>query len=252
MESFWGCAQAEEHLSNEEKEHCAHVDDEMLCWSALLQVSQQQERQMGAPLDQNDDSSCSSFLLDFAKHSTTGSTDRYPLWNQVRCLTSYLIRHEYYAAWKHIDTITASAPSNSLPILFKCCIEPNLQFWRHRTIQQYNTSFAKEESVTSVPRLLGIPVDEWNIQRAGEFGLPTEQKENGMVALVFKKVPLEDQSLMVSSAGTLRRRDHQFTFGKLHDATEKLRIASIHVEQILKGWIEYHEFGMLQLMETVL
>lgn len=229
MESYWG--QTLEGLSDaDERQKHERMDDEMLCWSALLQASQQQEHQT---INQTDNASCNSMLLDFVKLSTTRKISHHPMWCQVLTLLAHLIRHEYYAAWKKIDNITAGAASEPMSILFKCCIEPNLPLWRYRTIQQYNKSFAKEEHVTSVPRLLSIHPDEWNIDRAGDFELPVQPREDGEIALVFKKVPLEDDAPRSHKARS-KMRDHRFAFGELYDVHETMCIASEHVDHALK------------------
>ena len=150
-------------------------------------------------------------------------------------LSSHLVRQEYYAAWKKMDSITASVVgSQPMSILFKCCIEPNLSLWRYRTIQQYNKSFAKEEQVASVPRLLSIHPDEWNLDRARDFGLPVEQSSDGEIALVFKKVPLEGDGPPTKETRS-RVRDHRFAFGGFFDPNEKMNISSVHIDQMLKG-----------------
>lgn len=234
MESFWGQGKGLEGLSDaEEKKQHERMDDEMLCWSALLHVSQQQERQIGAPMDQGDDSGCNSILLEFVKLSMTRKISHHPMWRQVLRLSSHLVCHEYYAAWKKIDNISASATSQYMSILFKCCIEPNLSLWRYRTIQHYNKSFAKEEKVGSVPRLLYIHPNEWNLDRAELFGLPVEQQDGGEIALVFKSVPLEND-VPLTKAGSMVR-DHRFAFGDFYDLNETMNISSAHINQMLTG-----------------
>ncbi|CAJ1961935.1 unnamed protein product [Cylindrotheca closterium] len=234
MESYWGQGQGLEGLSDADEKLHERMDDEMLCWSALLHVSQQQERQVGKRIGQADDLSCNSILLDFSKLSTTRKIAHHSLWSQVLILSSHLVRYEYYAAWKKMDNITAGLASQPMSILFKCCIEPNLSLWRYRTIQHYNKSFAKEEQITSVPRLLSIDPTEWNLDHARDFGLPVEQKDDGEIALVFKKAPLKDDAPRTNNAGS-RVRDHRFTFGKCFDLNEKMSISSVHIDQMLKG-----------------
>lgn len=234
-ESYWGQqGRVPEGLSHSEENLHLRMDDEMLCWSTLLQISQQQERQLGAPMHQND-SGRSSILLDFSRFSATRKSSDHPLWCQSLSLSSHLGRHEYYAAWKKIARITESFESITVAILFKCCIEPNLSLWRYRTLQQYNKSFAKEEEVTSVPRLLSIHADEWNMQRAAEFGLPAEEQENGEIALIFKRAPLDDDGPKAPKSGSRRARDHRFTFGQFHDPKEKMSISGVHSMIVLRN-----------------
>ncbi|KAL3943882.1 MAG: hypothetical protein SGBAC_002040 [Bacillariaceae sp.] len=134
MESYWGEGERLEGLSDAEEKQHERMDDEMLCWSALLQVSKQQEHQAGSPMGQTDDSGCNN---------------------------------------------------------------------------------------------------GWNLDRARDVGLPVEQKDDGEIALVCKKLPLEDD-FPLTKAGS-RVRDHWFAFGECYDGNEHMRISSAHIDRMLKA-----------------
>ena len=68
---------------------------------------------------------------------------------------------------------------------------------------------------------------------AANFGLPVQPKEDGQIALVFKKVPLEDDPPRTDKAGS-RIRDHRFAFGESFDVNETMRIESARIDQMLK------------------
>jgi hypothetical protein len=211
--AYWGTRQENEQVTG----GVIQLDDEMLCWSVLLQLSQLQQESVVPCYN--------SILLEYAKYVRTDSSE-YPLWHKALSLASHLVRQEYYGAWKNLG----------LPVLFKCCIEPALFRWRYRMVQQYNKSFAKQERVSDLPRLLGIQQVDWSLEYAQEFALPVERNETE-IAVVVKQVLMDDVPPTTQSKTS--RRDHVWVLGEHYTVEEPMGISSTCIEQLLqKGRIE--------------
>jgi hypothetical protein len=187
------------------------LDDEMLCWSALIQIT-----------SPTPTCSYNSILLEYSKYMRSGiSPSAYPLWHNALRIICHLARQEYCFAWKKaIDSI-----------LFRICLEPVLFKWRYTTGQHYNQSFAKHEAVTNIPQLLNIHGDDWSIDYAQRFGLPTEQSD-GNIAIIFKKEPMKNIPLNITEIE--RVQDHHWVFGKLYDGQEACGIEPQLIEMLLQ------------------
>eukprot|EP00980_Cylindrotheca_fusiformis_P027222 scaffold19424_cov142-Cylindrotheca_fusiformis.AAC.6 len=208
FDAYWATRQENENGNDD----FVQLDDEILCWSALFQLCRQQY--------ESPECCCNLILLEFAKFSRKDSS-KYPLWRKAMSLASQFTRQEYYTAWKNED----------FPILFKCCIEPSMFLWRYRTIQQYNKSFAKQEKVSDLPRLLNIHKMDWSLEYAQAFGLPAEQTETE-VTVVLKQVALEDSPPLMKSKQS--RRDHKWVFGNQYTDDEFPGLSIACVEQLLQ------------------
>lgn len=209
FESYWTCRQYLKEDSMDKK-----YDDEVLCLSALFQVS----RVVGSS------SSYSNILLEYSKlvdlDQNLPISTTYPLWHKALRIVSHLSRQEYMAVWKM-----------RMPILAKCCLEPALFHWRCQTLQQYNKSFAKQEAVSDIQDLFLIHPQDWSLEYAREFGLPVEQREDQIV-MILKQSPMDPQSKHHT------RRDHHWVFQEFHDSSP-MGLADAKIESLLqKGYVK--------------
>jgi hypothetical protein len=208
FEQYWGTREGE--ASEKKKEDEANffgMDDEMLCWSALSRIAKAEPLQ--------------TILLDYTKHARRESSNphsSYPMFHKALTIASHVLRQEYYVVWKmkmYID----------LPILAKCCLAPSLSMWRYQMVQQYNVSFAKQEVVGDLDRLLGISTTNWSPEYAQDFGLPVEQcDDDDLVLVIFKQAALPDDPTKELQLLLKQRhpRDDAWVFGSRYDPDQPL------------------------------
>ena len=204
LEKYW-IAKENERTTETTTTTVVEEEDEILSFSALLRMSQQ-------PLPNR---FYQSILLDYSKHVVVDkekplSSNNYPLFHLALQLASHLVREEYYVVWKQPPHTKCH-----FSILQKCCLAPSLPLWRYRTVQHFNSSFAKHEAVADMPRLLkqSPPLDHHQLNNFDSFGLPVETREDGnnetTTVLILKSVAMKDDDPLY----TTPRRDDAWVFG---------------------------------------
>ncbi len=189
-------------------------DDEMMFYAAVSRLTQEK--------------AIESILLDYQKHrsstTTTTSLDDYPLFQQALQVAASLLREEYLFVFR--------AP---LTILGKCCLAPGLALWRYRQCQQYNTSFAKEESAIDLDQLLNVSPEEWSPEYVEDWlGLPCQSLRDDTFMVVFKQVAmLPDPKPTAQDPPTTMSREEHWVFGSLWDKKERMGIPAESIETLL-------------------
>jgi CCCH-type zinc finger len=215
------------------------LDDEMLCYDALSRTCAM------SSLAESDPAAPTSFvtgwnglLFEFCKRGSVSSTvdvssSSYPLWHLGLQLASHIRREEYFYAWQ------SDRFSSQLPILAKCILSPALCAWRYRTVQQYNVSFAKGECVSDLDRLLGLEPNQWSLNYARAFGLPTHVDEEGCTVLTMKQVAMPDLSHRpldnIRCTRTMRDCDQGWVYGEQFEEKEQMGIRPPIVRQLLQS-----------------
>ena len=221
-------------------------DDEMLCYNAITRIcaiSKLQSATTNYASSSSLETSWNGMLLEFSKRKRHPGC-LYPLWNLALKIASHVRRDEYSVLWK----TTQSNLVEKLPMLARSIVsgEALLLLGRYRTVQHYNKSFGKGESVTDMNRLLGIAGAEaessdvagigtggWSIEYANVFGVPVvveEAKNNNenensnsataTITMQLKEVPMAEwDSSMVdaTTASRIQKSDRLWIFGDNFD-----------------------------------
>jgi hypothetical protein len=262
-DAYWNSRRAEEN-DDEDNASCDDDDDEILCYSAISRICSISLLPRSATMTLQ--TSWNGMLLEFSKRRRRQSFS-YPLWNIVLEIASHADREQYFFIWKNKRLL------RELPILAKCCLSEVLLLWRYRTVQQYNASFGKGESVVDMDRLLGIIASSsseessgksdccWSIEYANVFGVPvvssscnkdvwddnvvtTSSTTSGIppkITMTLKQVsiPEFDQNRVGNKlAAKIRNCDRKWVFGEAFNDTTPLGIASDNICRFL-------EFGSL-------
>ena len=216
-------------------------DDEMLCYNAITRICAISKLQSATTnyASSSLETSWNGMLLEFSKRKRHPGC-LYPLWNLALKIASHVRRDEYSVLWK----TTQSNLVEKLPMLARSIVsgEALLLLGRYRTVQHYNKSFGKGESVTDMNRLLGIAAAEaessdvagvgaggWSIEYANVFGVPVvveeskNKNENNnpattTITMKLKEVPMiEWDTSMVdaTTASWIQKSDRVWIFG--HD-----------------------------------
>ncbi len=210
-------------------------DDEMLCYHAISNICavvQHSKTNYPSSLE----TSWNGITLEFQKRRKSNST--YPLWNLALGIASHARREEYYVLWKPNHALT-----RDLPILAKSILSGEmLLHGRYRTVQHYNKSFGKGESVTDMNRLLGIaesPFHDkgWSIEYANVFGIPVEETKNNetetmntnktIITMKLKEVAMPELDSGLVNAKTISRiqkSDLHWIFGNDFDDSTNSRL----------------------------
>ena len=205
-------------------------DDEMLCLDAISRICIA-SKNSATNCAQSLGTSWNGILLEFSKLRRPGFV--YPLWNLAAGIGSCVQREEYYTLWKSDHSF-----GKELPVLAKCILSGEvLLLWRYRTVQHYNRSFGKSESVTDMNRLLGIIESTefgtgWSIEYANVFGVPVEEAENHdsnhvtkptkTITMKLKQVAMpefNDREINAETASMINKSDRRWIFGDDFDDT---------------------------------
>ncbi|OEU20091.1 hypothetical protein FRACYDRAFT_236159 [Fragilariopsis cylindrus CCMP1102] len=266
-DAYWNSRRGEENDGNNDAscDDDDDDDDEILCYSAISMMCS--ISLLSRPATMTLQTSWNGILLEFSKRRRQSFS--YPLWNVVLEIACHADREQYFFIWKN------NRLSRELPILAKCCLSEVLLLWRYRTVQQYNASFAKGESVVDMDRLLGITSSSsssseessrkndccWSIEYANVFGVPvvssscnndvwddnvvtTSSTTSGIspkITMTLKQVsiPEFDQDRIDNKlAAKIRNCDQKWVFGEAFDDTTPMGIASDTLCRLL-------EFGSL-------
>ena len=261
VDQYWStCEGLEERSSSWSLERTGRniaVDDEMLCYAALSRLAARHGRPNGNSTAVGGVEG--TLLLDYSKHvpinvpSDPAKPDNertcsYPLFQEALCLTAEIAREEYYGVLQR--------STRNLPILARCCLAPALAHWRYRQCQQYNVSFAKEEAVDDLDRLLQVRSNQWTRNYADRLlGLPCQPieedgKDDGedskRFAVVFKQAAMsEEPPADAAWHETLvdddpwHQRDDPWVFGSLWDKGQVMGISDEQAMEVLRtGRIE--------------
>jgi len=254
-ESYWSRRETEEE---EDIIYCD--DDEMLCYNAISSVCSISKLPRLATMTLG--TSWNGMLLEFSKRRrrpsfSSSSYTSYPFWNLALEIVSYANRQQYFYVWINKRLI------RELPILAKCCLSEVLLLWRYRTVQQYNVSFGKGESIVDMDRLLGIissseNIGRWSIEYANVFGVPVVSSYNNngnsntqkgneftsttisrepKITMTLKQVSIPEfdcSKIDANQAMIIRKCDQRWVFGEYLDDTTQMGIGSDNLRQLLE------------------
>jgi SAC3/GANP family/CCCH-type zinc finger len=251
-------------VSNERQKQMKE-DDEVLCYTAMLRISAISITTIcsSSSSSMSQEASFNGILLEFNKRhlqlmtarrrsnpyscskpadSSSTTSLSFPLWHAAFRVASYVSRQDFVLLF---NAGMKSSIVTELPILARCCCAPVALFaWRYRTVQQYNVSFAKNEVVHDLDRLLGINRQDWTIEFASEFGAPVSLTETergdgatiSSIAVTMKSVAIPDLDVSKSELNHSEahvRSTRKWIFGELFNAEESMGILSFEVLRLV-------------------
>jgi SAC3/GANP family/CCCH-type zinc finger len=205
------------------------LDDEMLCYDAISRIcaitSMQQKGE--------DDSSWSSLetswsgmLLEFNKRRQMTMSPQspyvYPLWHEALKVAGRVSQQDYFSLLRDNKSDVV------FPSLAKCILTSVLFLWQYRTVQQYNVSFGKEESVSDMEQLLGIDKENWCAEYAQAFGgvpVTSSTRNNDgkeIITMTMKQVAmpvLDHRELSKDRPSCITKDLQRWAFGEGYDKT---------------------------------
>ena len=196
-------------------------DDEMLCYHAISRICAVTIHST-TNYETTLETSWNSITLEFQKRRRPETA--YPLWNLALGIASHVRREEYYVLWKPNHPLT-----RELPVLAKSILSGEVFLQgRYRTVEHYNKSFGKGESVSDMHRLLGIDqANGWSIEYASVFGVPVEETKNNdavstkpTITMKLKEVAMAEFDSSRVDAITrcrIRQSDRRWIFGEDFD-----------------------------------
>lgn len=211
-------------------------DDEMLCYDATTRMCAALKHS-ATNCATSLESSWNGMLLEFQKRRRPENI--YPQWNLILRIASHTRREEFYVLWKEDHPLT-----KELPVLAKLILSGEVMLLgRYRTVQHYNKSFGKGESVSDMNLLLGIPESDaigegWSVEYANVFGVPVEETMNSeidpktnttslAVTMTLKQVAipeLDSRKIDATMAVRIQMADRRWIFGEDFDSASSNRM----------------------------